>query len=296
MLETASALLLLFGGLAIVIALLSLLLSAIDSLAPPRNASNADASSSPTQEQQRYRHPVAAAIQTYQETRESDERHRAERETITIRVLTATGGFALLAAIATGYSALIFTQQAADFRDQEQRQLRGYLGVTDMDFSCGDCLPTRDDLINVTSNNFGQTPIYIINGVLWFNEFLISEPFPEGDIRRKPSSYTDMIPRGLAAYPKIPKTTKYNMSADDSLMFWEAKNGTYWLMIRGYIRYQDIFDMKWDTFFCFIYNPTKFLKEGRFPECPKYHGEEKAKAYEFSQPPIGLQDVGNRKF
>jgi hypothetical protein len=144
--------------------------------------------------------------------------------------------------------------------------------VTDLQFDCGDCLPTEDDLILAVSDNFGQSPLYVINGVISMMEYRIDEDFPEDDIHRFPASISDLIPRGMVIYPKVPSPLVFPVKDVQRTLFWEAKNGDYWLMIRGFVRYRDIFNDRWDNSFCFVYNPSKYKKG--FAGCPKYNGEE----------------------
>jgi hypothetical protein len=70
------------------------------------------------------------------------------------------------------------------------------------------------------------------------------------------------------------------VSSDSRLFFWEAKNGGYWLMLRGFMRYRDIFDDVWDNYFCFVYKPTKIKDPSGARECPKYGKEQPATALE----------------
>src|SRR4030081_156270 len=97
----------LFSGLAVIIFILSFLISSIDTLMSDKT-SNA---TSEGDTRGNYRHPVAAAIKSYQETRGAQERECTKHDAVTIKVLIATGGFALLAAVAAIVSAWIFQGQ-----------------------------------------------------------------------------------------------------------------------------------------------------------------------------------------
>lgn len=152
MLEQALNLLILFGGLSIVIGLLSLLSSAIDALNSSKT-SNASYERSPSADQQEHRHPVAAAIKSYQNQRDSDERDRSKREVITIKVLTATGGFALIAAGAAIYSAWVFQGQLTEMREDR----RAWIGTLPSYFISD---ATDGQPVNVwfSYSNFGREP------------------------------------------------------------------------------------------------------------------------------------------
>jgi hypothetical protein len=157
-----------------------------------------------------------------------------------VRILT-------LVAVA-GYTGISLWQVRV-LKETERKQLRGYLGVTDLQFDCGDCLPTEDDLILAVADNFGQSPLYVINAIISITEYRIDEDFPEDDIYRFPGSISELIPRSMVLYPKAPYPLVFPVKDVQRAFFWEAKNGDYWLMIRGSVRYRDIFDDKWDNSF-----------------------------------------------
>jgi hypothetical protein len=47
-------------------------------------------------------------------------------------------------------------------------------------------------------------------------------------------------------------------------------------MMRGFIRYQDVFSQRWDNFYCFVYNPALFRTGTGVLQCPKYEEERPA--------------------
>src|SRR5260370_38951988 len=111
-----------------------------------------------------------------------------------------------------------------------------------MSFSCGDWLTTEKDGLAINVDDYWQTSTYLINSVLWFSEYPIVESFPEDDIQKAPSTFMEMTPRSMANYPKTPKKMFFSMNKEQSLQFWQAKNGDVWLMIKGFARYRDIFN------------------------------------------------------
>jgi hypothetical protein len=111
------------------------------------------------------KHEIVAAIdrfkeqfKTENETNRTQEARKTKREKATVVGIWA---YTILTLIIAGAS----IYQARVFKETEKRQLRGYLGVTGLRFSCGDCLPTEDDTIEVIRENFGQTPLYVIGGI-----------------------------------------------------------------------------------------------------------------------------------
>jgi hypothetical protein len=163
------------AALAVLIAFLTLLSTAIDALASNK-AGNTDDQSRPAVDQDEHHHPVATAIETYRQERRAGERNRAERDVITIKVLTATGGFALIAAGAAVYSAILLTKQIGDFEDQERRQLRPYVGIPPTyALVCKKCdktmgLPPPSNVqvgmknaINIDITKYGLTPLIILS-------------------------------------------------------------------------------------------------------------------------------------
>src|SRR5262249_44661572 len=91
--------------------------------------------------------------------------------------------------------------------------------------------------------------------------------------------------------PKNPRRLGFGINDVARQMFWEAKSGSHWIMIKGIFRYRDIFYQKWDNIFCFIYNPSKYKKSG-FTGCPKYDDEQPAKdAFVIQPPSLSLPEV-----
>jgi hypothetical protein len=185
-------------------------------------------------------------------------------------------------------------------RDQEKRQLRGYFGALTMNFSCGDCLPTEKDQIQVLINNFGQTPLYILSGRLLEHQYLESEEFPDA-IEIEPKVTEALIPHSMVVYPRIENHAQFPVNDIARLMFYDAKTGEFWLMLRGIIRYLDVFGQKWNNFFCFIYNPRAYPDTSGLVNCPRYNGEiaaheENQEEIESSPPIPLLPEVQTHKF
>ena len=150
-----------FCVLALLIFLLSLVTSNID-----RNIHESEWESDQTNVNSTHNQQdtIAGAINTYRRIRQIEGAKSARRETITITILGFTAIFALAAAVAAGYSALIFHQQQSDFVDQEQRQLRAYVFSDKVDIYNAD-----DDISKHSSEapraellmkNTGVTPAY----------------------------------------------------------------------------------------------------------------------------------------
>jgi hypothetical protein len=158
---------------------------------------------------------IADQLEAYKEQQEASERRRRAREIWTITGLFTAAAFA---ALQWG----VFKEQAADFRDQERRQLRAYLGTTEMQFSCGDCLPTKDDRLEAITNNYGQTPATVLYGIVWYTEFLFHEEFPEA-ISKRPSAIQQFAPRSVVIYPHVQNKMQFPVTDEQSLLFWEAK-------------------------------------------------------------------------
>jgi hypothetical protein len=75
------------------------------------------------------RNLVADAIHTYREHRDAQESYRAKRERLNINVLIVTAIFAVVAAIAAGVSAWIFSGQLDETRAESHLSERAFLNV-----------------------------------------------------------------------------------------------------------------------------------------------------------------------
>ena len=175
------------------------------------------------------------------------------------------------------FALLVVNFRAADTaKDTEKRQLRGYLGAVLMQFSCGDCLPTENDQIQVLINNFGQTPLYIISGVISYRQYLEIEEFPN-DVTGGQKATESIVPLSMVVFPRAENHAQFPVNDIARSMFYDARTGDYWLMVRGILRYHDVFGQTWDNLFCFIYDPGRYKINGGVVNCPKYNDETAAR-------------------
>ncbi|MGC2412835.1 MAG: hypothetical protein WA459_09115 [Stellaceae bacterium] len=150
--SSAIAYILLWGGLAIVMVLLALLLHGFDYFESD-DGSEASHHQNRAGENQQQGDAVAAAITSYEQRRDTHERHRASREAVTIRVLTATGGFALLAAIAAFSSDWIFWGQLQEMNEEQRAWIAPAMMELDRQLKDGPPL-----LVSVLYFNTGKYP------------------------------------------------------------------------------------------------------------------------------------------
>ena len=101
---------------------------------------------------------VAGAIYRHSEHRIAHERTQTKTEKITIVVLGVTAGFAFLAAIAAGASAIIFERQLEEMR-AEQRPWVGVFGFNVQ----GDPDPSNGLYYAVQIKNSGKSPAFDVN-------------------------------------------------------------------------------------------------------------------------------------
>jgi hypothetical protein len=122
------------------------------------------------QHHQRHKLPVSARIdgianqlEAYKEQQESSERKRRAREILTIVGLFGAAFFAAL-------QWRVFRQQAADFRDQGQRQLRAYVFPDDVSIENADADLSKAESaaprFDVKIKNYGITPAYNVTNIV----------------------------------------------------------------------------------------------------------------------------------
>jgi hypothetical protein len=188
------------------------------------------------------------------------------------------------AGIYAGWQAHIAAAAAASqaniISDQERKQLRGYLGVTGVALSCGDCGPSDKDRIVISFNNFGQTPAYVILTIFWPFEYANEEQFPDNEGTRSPPQGAPISYRSIFVYPKSPISTGFTPNNTIMEFITDARKGKYWLMLRIAIQYRDIFNDYWNNYSCFLYGPSRY--GSGFVGCPNYDEERPAKE---QQPP-----------
>lgn len=198
--------------------------------------------------------------------------------------------FAFLAATGAVAAAVFTGLQWWIARDTEQRQLRAYVDLTDIEVVCPDCknlnfqVPKSansgaypvSDFIHIRFENVGQTPAEDIRSKInWWTE-------PRGDAR---------LPLNFAFedYPPLTQNTDKFVSVSalgrdkhrdamapivqDVPNFQAVGLGNATVFLHGHIDYCDIFGKPRKTVFCFIYTPDA---GERFPLCDRHNGEAKA--------------------
>jgi hypothetical protein len=158
--------------------------------------------------------------------------------------------------------------QILDFRDQEHRQLRGYFGVSDVSLKCANCT----DEIDVTFDNFGQTPLYIISADVSVKEYTVTERFPATEPTWEVSKEVRDFHSEAVIYPRHPNTGNF-LANDDVLRtaFADVKSGRYWMILIFKVRYRDIFNDIWSNTHCEMYGFPQY--DNRFLNCYKYNYE-----------------------
>lgn len=237
---------------------------------------------------------IRAFIHEYNSNSAQEKSYRAVADRRQQKTLTWTKTATVLVGVYTGVTivlAIIRGRQLNVSEDSEQRQLRAYVGAVGMELSCGNCLPTVKDQIYLSTENFGQTPAYLIQGTIWPYEYSINDPFPIGDIRKAPLTSLPIDFRSMAIYPKDPVKQLFAINNASAGLFKDTKSvGGYWLLWRGFVQYRDVFDRVWNIYCCFEYNPTKYPKTP-FIQCPKYYEERSANQQQpqEAQPPQSMQ-------
>ena len=119
---------------------------------------------------------IRAFIHEYNSNSAQEKSYRAVADRRQQKTLTWTKTATVLVGVYTGVTivlAIIRGRQLNVSEDSEQRQLRAYVGAVGMELSCGNCLPTVKDQIYLSTENFGQTPAYLIQGTIWPYEYSI---------------------------------------------------------------------------------------------------------------------------
>jgi len=207
-----------------------------------------------------------------------------------LNAITAIAALAGIIGLVFVYRGLIATRKAADAatrqaeisEDTAKRQIRGYLGITEMRFDCKDCVLDETNNIEVKSENYGATPLIVMTGVLWMTQFGINESFP---IQEWSSQDYIRIAEEMPHYPRTPMAIGFRITSQFKEMIDKARQGEAWLAIRGLVSYRDVFNDLWGNRFCFIYNPKINLRTMGFTVCQKYNGEKKLEPQQ-SLPPF----------
>jgi hypothetical protein len=238
---------------------------------------------------------------TIREIHESEKRHqKAERDLGAAQLRTAKGLnritiigaiFSFVGLLGVAASLIIARRAAEDGRvaadavrnqakvlaDQERKQLRGYFGHEGFSLTCGDCTPTENDQITLSMENFGQTPITVLSGVVGIVEYTLGEPFPEDDQTRSiPQNGIQSLFKSIVVYPRSPKTAYFPITTEMASQIKEVKEGSYWMMFRVEVSYTDIFNDTWYNYSCFMLDVRRKGEPNRFVGCPEYNEERNA--------------------
>ncbi|MGC2414761.1 MAG: hypothetical protein WA459_18955 [Stellaceae bacterium] len=197
----------------------------------------------------------------------------------------AAVALASLAFLASSFAAGFSGWQAWIARDTEQRELRAYLELTDIEVVCPDCTtvgpvsPTRypgRNFIHIRFENAGQTPARAIRfKTNWWVIPSKDAPLP------KIFEFPDYSPSGVvpAGATNIVSTSELardkhregNGPIDhDIARFRAATNATSTIYLYGHLDYCDVFGKPRETGFCFLYVPKIGEK---LPICDQYNGE-----------------------
>jgi hypothetical protein len=218
--------------------------------------------------------PEAAATGGGKNRSERERRHSLEYAAV------AFAGAAFLASTA---AAVVSGRQAWIASDTEERQLRAYLEVTDLEVVCPDCSTTGSatsipfpgrNFVHIRFENSGQTPARRIRQkVNWWvipskNATLPSTlEFPD---------YSPTNGSGLVSTSELARDKhRDGMTPIDNDIdrFHAATTGTSTIYLYGHFEYCDVFGKPRATAFCFLYVPH--LGE-KLPICDRYNGEIKA--------------------
>lgn len=252
MIESAIAFLIAFGGLTILIFLLSQLSSAIDILIT-RQTSTPEHEQDQSTPYHDYRHPVEAAITSYQQQRQTHESDRAKRDVITIKVLLATGGFALIAAFAAIYSDWIFSSQLDAMREDQ----RAWVGPIYANVASFPSDPNGSISVTIPLRNTGHQPA--IRTILIGNSENIDIRAPAKEINSIEIEYAMrclITPKSenqsFVIFPSSNIANDYigHVDVKKDKIDWGVVYGTIYLLIRGCAIYETIGKVA-HTAFCY---------------------------------------------
>jgi hypothetical protein len=203
--------------------------------------------------------------------------NRSERRHWLEYAAVAFAGAALLASTA---AAVFSGRQAWIASDTEERQLRAYLEVTDIEVVCPDCTTTAPvspttfsgrNFVHIRFENSGQTPAQAIRQkVNWWVIPSKNAPLPSS------LDFPDYSPpngSGLVSTSELARDKHRDGMAsidDDIDRFRAATTGTTTIYLYGHIDYCDVFGKPRATAFCFLYVPNVGEK---LPICDRYNGE-----------------------
>jgi hypothetical protein len=185
----------------------------------------------------------------------------------------ASFGLAGAALLVSACAAAFSGWQAWIASDTEERQLRAYLELTDIEVVCPDCTttgpanPEHQNLVHIRFENSGQTPAREIRyKISWWP--IASKNAPLN------FEFPDYSPSG----PTLVSTSELAQGKNrdgvggigDIEPFRMATTGASTLYLYGHLDYCDVFGKPRATGFCFIYVPNVGEK---LPLCDRHNGE-----------------------
>jgi hypothetical protein len=194
------------------------------------------------------------------------------------------------AAVAMAGAAFVVSCFAAAFsgwqawiaRDAEERQLRAYLELTDIEVVCPDCATIgpvtpmpypSQNFVHIRFENSGQTPARAIRyKINWWVIPSKDAPLPEN------FDYSDYSPNAPALVSTSELARDKHRDGGGAIeldidRFRTATKGTSTIYLYGHLDYCDVFGKPRETAFCFLYVPNVGEK---LPICDRYNGEIKA--------------------
>jgi hypothetical protein len=212
----------------------------------------------------------------------NDANPRSERHWLEYAAVALAGAAFVVSCFAATFSGW----QAWIASDAEERQLRAYLEVTDLEVVCPDCATIgpvnpsspipyiSQNFVHIRFENSGQTPARAIRyKINWLPIPSKDAPLPEN------FEFPDYSPTNTPAFVSTSELAR-DQHRDgageiehDIDRFRTSTKRMSTLYLYGHLDYCDVFGKPRATAFCFLYAPNVGEK---LPICDRYNGEIKA--------------------
>lgn len=193
---------------------------------------------------------------------------------------------AIAAIIYSGLTVVIIVAvicQAWTARDQEQRQLRAYIGIDHIDVDCcghvdeySSTEKSTENVVHIYIKNVGQTPASDVRVKMGFVEiFPATLPFPDriNFALEHSTGPPQAFPRIEASRYMLPEDKEFYTATPSPTAIMRAQNGLSKVVLFGHIEFTDVFGTRHYVDFCELYF-TDYFGNQNFETCPQHNGEE----------------------